>query len=305
MPIHDEPYIHDSAGYDELRTFLRRSANLGAMPMNWLHGRLDNWAYAGKDRTQFYCDNTHLWRHSSGTLVGFCISEGGENDMSLQVHPAQRDIEDDMLAWVEETWAGRRAQVEVFCWEHDLHRQAGLTVRGYVDHGECGRLREYDLLRGYPQRVLPPGFAFKSLAEGGNVPGRIFTEALTFGSVAIDAAWHRGKSSAPGYAAEWDLGIIAPSGEWVAFALAWPDSEYGVAEIDPVGTHPDQRQRGFAQALLFELFRQLRAAGLQRAYIGSGGEPNPSNRLYESLCPARRWVEHVWRKNLAAGDQHV
>ena len=210
-----------------------------------------------------------------------------------------------MLAWIEESWAGRRTQVEVFCWEHDAHRQATLTARGYVDHGECGRLREYDLSRDYPRPALPPGFAVKSLAEGGNIAGRIHTEALTFRSEAINAAWYQGKSSAPGYAPAWDWGLTAPSDEWVAFALAWPDSEYGVVEIDPVGTHPDHRRRGFAQAVLGELFRQLHAAGLLRAYIGSGGEPNPSNRLYESLGPARRWVEHVWRKNLAAGDQHV
>ena len=56
--------------------------------------------------------------------------------------------------------------------------------------------------------------------------------------------------------------------------------------------------RGFAKALLGELFRQLRDAGVRQAYIGSAAEPYHANRLYESLAPARRQVQHRWRKIL-------
>lgn len=301
MPINDEPYIHSESGYQELRTFLRRTSNFGDVPLNWLHGRLDNWAYAGKPSTQFYCDNAHLWRHHSGTLVGFCICEDGRDDMYLQVHPAQRDIEADMLCWIEQAWPGEREAIQVHCFEGDAPREALLAMRGYADRGECGRLRQYDLRRDYPAFALPPGFVVKSLAEAGDPAGRIRVEALTFGNKELDAAWYRAKSSAPGYDPVWDLGIVAPSGEWVAFALAWPDQEYGLAEIDPVGTHPDHRRRGLAKALLSELFRRLAAAGLVRAYIGSGAEPYHANRLYESLGPSARAIEHAWVKSVAKG----
>jgi ribosomal protein S18 acetylase RimI-like enzyme len=295
MPIYDEPYVHSSAGLAELEVFLKRTARFGDMPANWLHGQLQNWAYAGKPTSLFYGDNVRLWRHSSGTLVGFCISESG-NELHLQVHPAQREIEADMLRWGLEVWGSGRAAVDVLCLTGDAHREALLVERGFVDQGESGRLRQYDLTRHYAAPALPPGFRFLSVAEGGNIPGRIRTEALTFGSEAIDAAWYAGKSSAPGYAPAWDLGVMAPSGEWVAFALAWPDHDNALAEIDPVGTHPDHRQRGFARALLAELFARLRASGVQQAYIGSAAEPYYANRLYEALGPARTQVQHSWRK---------
>ena len=298
MPIYGEPYIHSTAGFAELEGFLKRTACFGDMPANWLHARLENWAYAGKPTTLYYGDNTHLWRHSSGTLIGFCLSEDGRDDLHLQTHPAQREIEADMLRWAEEEWGQERAKIDVFCIVGDAHREALLASRGYVDEGKSGRLRQYDLLRDYAVPVLPPGFRILPLSEGGNIPGRIHTEAITFSSSGIDQAWYAGKSSAPGYAAEWDLGIMSPSGEWVAFALAWPDFENALAEIDPVGTHPDHRQRGFAKALLGEVFRRLRAAGVRLAYIGSAAEPYHANRLYESLAPVRRQVQHCWRKTL-------
>lgn len=295
MPIYDEPYVHSSAGLAELEAFLKRTARFGDMPANWLHGRLQNWAYAGKPTSVFYGDNVRLWRHNSGTLVGFCISENGD-ELHLQVHPAQREIEADMLRWGLDVWGSGRAAVDVLCLSGDAHREALLLERGFVDQGESGRLRQYDLTRDAAAPALPHGFRFLSVAEGGNIPGRICTEALTFVGEVIDAASYAGKSSAPGYDPAWDLGVMAPSGEWVAFALAWPDHDNALAEIEPVGTHPDHRQRGFARALLAELFARLRAAGVQRAYIGSAAEPNYANRLYEALGPARVQVQHRWRK---------
>ncbi|NLX35818.1 MAG: GNAT family N-acetyltransferase [Chloroflexi bacterium] len=294
MPICDEPYVHSTAGFAEIEGFLKRTARFGDMPANWLHGQLENWAYAGKPTTLFYGDNVRLWRHNSGTLVAFAISESGE-ELHLQVHPAQREIEADMLQWGIEVWGQGRTHIDVLCLVNDAHRKELLTERGFVDQGESGRLRQYDLMAAEAPPQVPTGFSMLSLAEGGNIPGRIRTEALTFQSEAIDAAWFAGKSSAPGYDPSWDLGVMSPSGEWVAFALAWPDHDNALAEIDPVGTHPDHRQRGLARALLLELFARLRAAGIRQAYIGSAAEPYYANRLYEALGPARMQVQHRWR----------
>jgi ribosomal protein S18 acetylase RimI-like enzyme len=92
--------------------------------------------------------------------------------------------------------------------------------------------------------------------------------------------------------------VVSPEGQHVAFALAWIDDQNKVAQIDPVGTHPDFRRRGFAKALLSECFRRLHGAGIHRAYIESGPEPNISNRLYDSLQPVRRYQVNRWIKNL-------
>ena len=154
-----------------------------------------------------------------------------------------------------------------------------MVQRGYQDMGADANLHVYDLSRLYPVLDLPPGFHIQSLAENGNYDDRVATERMVFDSDYLDQNWFKGKSSAPSYSLDWDLSVISPEGQHVAFALAWIDHQNKAAQIDPVGTHPDYRCRGFAKALLSECFRRLYAAGILYAYIGSAHEPNISNRL--------------------------
>jgi ribosomal protein S18 acetylase RimI-like enzyme len=127
----------------------------------------------------------------------------------------------------------------------------------------------------------------------------VATERLVFNSDYLDQNWFEGKCSAPSYSLDWDLSVISPEGQHVAFALAWIDRQNKAAQIDPVGTHPDYRRRGFAKALLSECFRRLYAAGILYAYIGSAPEPNISNCLYDSLQPVKRYVVNRWVKRLS------
>ena len=108
----------------------------------------------------------------------------------------------------------------------------------------------------------------------------------------------RAKITAPTYAPEWNLAVISPEGEHVAFCLARLDRRNRVAEIDPIGTRPEYQRRGFAKAVVAECFRRLRTHGMRYAYIGSGPEPAVGNRLYESLGPVETYLEHQWVKRL-------
>jgi ribosomal protein S18 acetylase RimI-like enzyme len=127
--------------------------------------------------------------------------------------------------------------------------------------------------------------------------------ASAFERLSLDRQWFDTKITAPGYSLDWDFSVIAPEGKHVAFCLAWIDLNNRIAEIDPVGTRAGYRRRGFAKAVVSECFRQLRSVGLDYAYIGSGPEPCPSNRLYESLHPVARFQMNMWVKRLKP-DRH-
>lgn len=76
------------------------------------------------------------------------------------------------------------------------------------------------------------------------------------------------------YDPEFDLVAVASDGSFAACCLAWFDPSTGVAEVEPMGVHPDHRRRGLAAMLCHEVARRVAARGGSQVYIHSG--PNPA-----------------------------
>jgi mycothiol synthase len=175
-----------------------------------------------------------------------------------------------------------------------------LTQRGYQNRGAIEDVRIYDLDHTYPQAVLPPGFRITSLADFEHHPERIELENRIWGAH-LDEAWFRGKSSAPSYSPEWDLIAISPEGRMVAQSLVWLYPRNQMAEIDPVGTHPDFRRRGLSRALVLESFRRMHADGIHTAYIASEAQDPVVSHLYGSLQPAETYQGYHWARQAPGG----
>jgi mycothiol synthase len=303
MQLYDHEYHDTGAEFQELWDLLVESYTLTRSPDNWLFDRLEDWKYGSNaqraaQNPNFFAERAHLWRGPSGALIGFCIAEYADDSVFLQVHPQYRWIEDEMLTWAETTWASGKASVATYAYAHDTLRRQLLSWRGYADAGECGRMYTFDLARQYPAAILPDGFRITSLAEDRNIESHIAAVASAFGHTTLDRAWFENKTTAPTYAPAWDLAVISPTGEHVAFCLARLDKRNRVAEIDPIGTHPEYQRRGLAKALVAECFRRLDSCGMCYAYIGAGPKSAVGNRLYESLWPAEVFKEHIWVKRL-------
>ncbi|MFC1712135.1 GNAT family N-acetyltransferase [Candidatus Poribacteria bacterium] len=299
MKICDYDYTHSDAEFEEMWELLVESYAITGKPHNWFFSRLENWRYASPEKPPtHFMNEVHLWRNEASELVGFCISEHSENSTHLQIHPDYRFVEADMLSWIERCWAKDKERIETYAGLYDPERQELLAQQGYEDIGDNGYVREYDLSKTYPVVALPQGFRIEAMSENCNYSSRIAVESKTFDSAFINQEWFDGKSSAPSYSSDLDFSVVSPEGEHLAFCLAWIDHKNQIAEIDPVGTHPDYQRRRFAKAVVSECFRRLRARGVRYAYIGSGPEPYISNRLYESLQPVGKYQENRWAKNL-------
>lgn len=295
--IHDEPYTHSEDEFREMRQLLVESWGILDKPLNWGLADLENWKYASADEPrEHFTGRAHLWRDADGALVGYLIRY--YDTVFPQIHPDHRDVEPAMIAWAEAHWSHHEGYTRVAAYGHDAYRQEILQARGYADQGATGNMWRYDLTRLYDVPI-PEGFHVEAVADRGDHAGRIDLERAVFDAPFLDEVWFYGKASSPIYSYDWDLVMVAPDGAYVAFALAWIDEANALAEIDPVGTHPDYRRRGLAKTLLAETFNRLRAQGVREAYIGSGVEPNPSNYLYGSLDPVQKYREHRWIKRVA------
>jgi ribosomal protein S18 acetylase RimI-like enzyme len=82
-----------------------------------------------------------------------------------------------------------------------------------------------------------------------------------------------------------DFVVEAPDGTLAASAIGWYDEENCTGEFEPVGTHPDYRQKGIGRALMLFGCERFRDAGATRAIVGCRGDddyPIPK-RLYQSV----------------------
>lgn len=298
MTVHAVDYTHSETEFDEMRNLLVTSYLVSKKPFNWRLAMAENWNYASRylEPTEYFTSRAHLWKDDRGELAGFLIRDN--YFIYPQVQYKYRHLEAGMMDWAESNWGGDDAQVNTMVYDWDNERQKLLTQRGYEDQGAVEDVRIYDPGRPSPDVVLPPGYQIRSMAEYGDSNARIDLENCVWNAT-LDEAWFRGKSSAPSYSSDWDLVVISPEDKPVAACLVWLYPNNQAAEIDPLGTHPEYRNRGLGKALVLESFNRLNAIRIQYTYIASFTRDPIVSHLYSSLNPIETYQGYHWVKRTA------
>jgi mycothiol synthase len=298
MTTHEVDYTHSETEFEEMRDLLVKSYLASRKPFNWRLAMAENWNHASRylEPVEYFTSRAHLWRNDAGELVSFLIRY--YSLVYLQVHYGYRHLEFEMVDWAERNWLGDKKQINTMVYDWDIERQKLLAQRGYENHGAIEDVRIFDLTRIYPEVNLPPGFRITSLAEYGDPEARIDLENSVWG-VSLDEAWFRGKSSAPSYSSSWDLIAVSPDGKLAAESLVWLYPRNQMAEIDPLGTHPEYRKQGLARAMVLESFKRMRSSGIHYAYIASEAKNLIVSHLYASLQPIETYQGFHWSKQLS------
>ena len=289
MKIIDRSFTNSDAEYNLIKEFLLSVETYPDFDNNWEPGRMDGWRYsvhAGKE-ADFFRANAHYWQTKVGRVVGLFISEYGENDFFILVHPSCSALFSEVLKWGLEFWAQGKTKMSTSIFINDRQKVEQLTAAGFYEDGHESNVRTY-VLRQYDfSYALKPGFELLTFPEYGNYESRVKLVHNAFDNPSYSEARLRSLHSSPSYQPDLDLVIVNPQGESVAYCMGWikenhPKSGY----IEPLGTHPDYRRNGFGTALAKECFKRLFSMGVASVSIASNAEPDVSNFLYESLKPA-------------------
>ena len=288
MKIYHKNYSGYKKEYFEMRNLLIESYCISDKPLNWLIGRLDNWRYASftkniRENPRYFQDNAHLWKNEKNKLLGFFISENGKNYFEIQIHPEHRYIENEILEWISANWRKNREKIitNIYYWDED--RKIMLESFGFKNHGLEAIDFRYNTANYTTDEKINDDFHFETFSENFNYKNHIETQRLAFGRTKdqLDREWFETKCMAPGYSAAWDFSVVDSKGDHLAFCIAWLDEINKIAEVDPVGTHPNYRKIGLAKAVITNCFIQLNKAGIHNAQIIGFSEP--AKRLYRSL----------------------
>ena len=306
MKLHEEKYTNSDDQFEDMRQLIITSYAHYQWPFNWNLARLEDWRYGGnslrlKSDPEYLHDKAHFWRDDSGGLVGYAIAEGSGSDICIQLLPEPPELAEVMMTWVVEVWAQSREKVEMVAYASDSSRHKLLSAFGFEPDVEVGRLRQYDLNQTRQDSVIDSRYKIETLAQNRSHAKVVEAVNNAFARPSkLNEDWLRSKMSAPSMSEEGEFSIIAPDGEHASFCFAWIDRANNVAELDPIGTQPQFQKQGLAKALIFHVFEALRSEGIGHAYIVSGPEPAPSNRLYESLDPSATWIEQKWVRPTSA-----
>ena len=195
------------------------------------------------------CRVIGVWEEDGGDLLGFALFYPMYAGFNLQVHPAHRGgkLEEGMLAWAEgrarqlacqEGHAGAIDAWDVF--EGDTERIGLLERRGFArrpDDVYCLATRSLDAT--IPAPELPAGYVVRGLAGDEDVAERVAHRPE------VTTERYRAFMRAPGYDRDLDLVAEVPDGRFGAYCICWMDPANGVGELEPVGTRPGFRRRGW------------------------------------------------------------
>lgn len=319
MHYRDRPYDDSAGDFRRLWAFLVRDHADRDGDVTWTVGRMADWKYnlasPRKLSPLFTSKSAQLWFDDLGDLAAFAIDESLDEDITVVVRRGFDHLFAPVLDWCVEHWtsfaqpwnaaAGApsedpdapacRLVVQV---RESGRREANLLAsRGWRDLGRRATTRRFDVAAKAREPIsLPEGFRIVTMAEDPSFRSKIalYHDAWHAGEpvTALDLELHEYCRTAPTYELGLDISVVAPDGEHVAGATAFPDYANGCAEIERVATLSAYRRRGLATAVIGACFRALDAAGLRNATIT--GETEDAIRLYGRMGATAEWHSRTW-----------
>ncbi len=146
MSIHSRKY-QANPDFLRVRDFLIETYGITQRPFNWFFDRWDYCRYfvatmRNRDPQQWE-DDIRVWEGESEEIVGVASHEARRGEVYLQIHPDQRRLENEMMAWSEEHLVAKREdgshRLSVRAYDYDTFRQTMLEQRGYRRTDREGR----------------------------------------------------------------------------------------------------------------------------------------------------------------------
>jgi mycothiol synthase len=281
---------HPAATIDDLRTatdlmsaaWRARSPHVAETPASI------EWWYALTHPDPLW-EHLRLWRHGS-TPVAWSWHEPPELECHVWTGDAGRDLA--VFGTIVRTALAEAggADVAAFAADDDPARIEVFRSLGMAPVGR--RLSQWQWRADEDVRPalarLPDGYLVRGVRDADEFAARVAVHRAAFPPSRLTVEKYERLLTVPHYRLEHDLVVEAPDGELAAFALGWLDPHGGVAEFEPVGTHPDHQRRGLARGLLTAGIARFHAAGARIVQVYADATEAPAESLYRAIGFRRR-----------------
>jgi ribosomal protein S18 acetylase RimI-like enzyme len=276
MKVITRAYEPESRDFQRLCQFIIQDNQIKREYFVWQIGRIIDWKYGlwknDKYFPNFFRKNAQLWVDYFDELVGFAISENGDNMFHIFIKDSYAYLYEEIVLWVVEHWKNRDGALYTELTEIQTMQMRTLEKCGFVSKGVSEVTWMYNLTEMETfQPVLEDGFELVDMESHYDPVGLAKLKANSFRNLnnvsEIDLLANEYVRESPIYKPEFDLSIVNSRGEYVAGCEAFIDYDNQVAEIERVCTHSEYRRRGLAKAVIQACFHRLQKHGIFTAYI--------------------------------------
>jgi GNAT superfamily N-acetyltransferase len=245
-------------------------------------------------------DNIGVWE-DKGRIVGFVHPEIHAGEAFFEISPRYAYLKPQMLDYAESRLGGKapdgRMCLLAFVNDFDKDFESLVSSRGFEMFPELARpMTALPVPYPFPPILLPDGFVLKSLAEENDLAKLdcCVWRGFNHGDEPplIDYAGRKKMQSAPGFRKDLNNIVIAPDGNYVAYAGLWYEPENKFAYVEPVCTDPAYRRQGLGTAAVMAGIRRCGELGAKVAYVGS------VQPFYQSMGFKKLFTCNCWRKYL-------
>ncbi len=295
--------FHRNVDFNRVRQFLIDTYRMTHTFQNWIPSMLENnWTgpcgLPYEDKEDEYIK---IWEDDKVGIIAITICKPS-GEFRIFIHPVFRHYETTLIDALETQHKEMKDDTEerkmFFIVEAgDSLREKLLKKRGYVDKGVCEHNRILPRDFEVPHYTLPDNYSIRHVDIEKDfelyraVQGSVFSHCGE--NMTLDAA--KKYSEAEYYNAKCDLVAVAPDGTFAAFATGRMDPVSKLAELEPVGVHPDHRQKGLGKAIVFEGIKRLQDHGAEAIVILGAASSEAATRLYDATGFERKDV-HIWVK---------
>jgi ribosomal protein S18 acetylase RimI-like enzyme len=238
-----------------------------------------------------------VWEDAAGRTVAYALVDSYDNLWFDRISAA---ADDALIAWGVACARGLAAPaLDTSCRAEDAPRSASLRRHGFIEQPIRTLRFARALTEPIPEPAPPAGYTIRPTAGAAEVPALVALHRAAFGTEHMTVEERMTWMRAPDYAPALDLVAVAPDGGLAAscFCAIHVDenrlSGRNDGVTDPVATHPAQRRRGLARALLCAGMARLRARGATRAVLGTSSE-NVAMQAAARAAGYRIESERVW-----------
>jgi ribosomal protein S18 acetylase RimI-like enzyme len=301
--------FHWNKDFEKVRKFLIDTHRLTGTFQNWIPSMFENRKFGpgGPLYTDEDDEFVKIWEDpnisSESKMIAVTIRKPS-GTCWIQIHPDYREVEKYVIKTLEvliqETKKNQdgETKIQFLVAESDRIRQEHLSELGYEKLGveEHNRIRPVD--KPVPDYTLPEGFSIRHVdimeeyEKYRDLQGSVFKH---MGNMKKEQA--KLYSEASFYNTELDLVAVDPDGKFASFVTVRIDPVSKMAELEPVGTHPDYRGMGLAKATILEALGRVAKYNPTCMVILGAAPTEGATKLYDSLGFSKENV-HLWQKEL-------
>jgi ribosomal protein S18 acetylase RimI-like enzyme len=297
--------------FEPVRAFLAQTFGITQSFRNWVPSQFENIRYGpcGTEYTDEDNELIKIWEAVDGSnepaslKIVAVTNRTPPSSYWIHIHPEHRDLEREIALTIEEEHKGlsveedQEHEIRILVEETDEERQALYSGLRYEKTDLWEYNRRWPLDAPIPESDLPEGFVIRSVdVEEDFLRYREVLAAVFPHCSNMTEREARIYTEASFYKEDLNLVVVAPDGAVTAFVTVRLDPVSRIAELEPVGTHPDYRKLGLGKCVIPEGLRRLEKYKPSVVCIPGAAPTEAANRLYESVGFTDKVEVYLWKK---------